>query len=94
VTSLLLLGLGGGATLVLALTFQSQRAGSAGDAAALAGMAQSIGYLIAATGPLLLGILHQSSNGWTLPLGLLVALSVAMAGAGYQAGRDRLVGAD
>ncbi|WP_228562648.1 hypothetical protein [Catenulispora rubra] len=54
-------------------------------------MAQSIGYLIAATGPLLLGILHQSTNGWTLPLGLLVALSVLMAGAGYEAGRDRLV---
>ncbi|MEK8169217.1 hypothetical protein NKH77_03675 [Streptomyces sp. M19] len=37
--------------LVLALTFQSQRAGSSGEAAALAGMAQSIGYLVAAAGP-------------------------------------------
>ncbi|MEU9796299.1 hypothetical protein AB0E27_38065 [Streptomyces sparsogenes] len=46
-----LLGLGGGACLVLALTFQSQRAGSSGEAAALAGMAQSIGYLVAAAGP-------------------------------------------
>ncbi|MFK8843900.1 MFS transporter [Streptomyces sp. Ac-502] len=46
-----LLGLGGGACLVLALTFQSERAGSSGEAAALAGMAQSIGYLVAAAGP-------------------------------------------
>ncbi|WP_194924819.1 CynX/NimT family MFS transporter [Catenulispora pinisilvae] len=85
-----LLGLGGGTTLVLALTFQSQRARSAGDAAALAGMAQSIGYLIAATGPLLLGVLHHGGQGWTLPLSLLVVVSVVMAGAGYGAGRDRL----
>ncbi|WP_439680711.1 CynX/NimT family MFS transporter [Embleya sp. MST-111070] len=86
-----LLGLGGGVCLVLALTFQSQRAGSAGEVAALAGMAQSIGYLVAASGPLLLGILHDATNSWTLPLVVLVVLCVAMAGAGYGAGRDRQV---
>ncbi|WP_235619195.1 CynX/NimT family MFS transporter [Embleya scabrispora] len=86
-----LLGLGTGVCLVLALTFQSQRAGSAGEVAALAGMAQSIGYLVAASGPLLLGILHDATNSWTLPLVVLVGLCVAMAGAGYGAGRDRLV---
>ncbi|MEU3542273.1 hypothetical protein AB0H90_25735, partial [Streptomyces paromomycinus] len=48
-------GLGGGACLVLALTFQSVRAGSSGEAAALAGMAQSVGCLVAAAGPLFLG---------------------------------------
>ncbi|MFI6350200.1 CynX/NimT family MFS transporter [Streptomyces sp. NPDC050560] len=87
-----LLGLGGGACLVLALTFQSQRAGSTGEAAALAGMAQSIGYVVAAAGPLLLGILHDGTGGWTLPLALLALFSAAMAGAGYGAGRDRQVG--
>ncbi|GCD95788.1 CynX/NimT family MFS transporter [Embleya hyalina] len=86
-----LLGLGGGVCLVLALTFQSQRAGSAGEVAALAGMAQSIGYLVAASGPLLLGILHDATNSWTLPLVVLVVLCVAMAAAGYGAGRDRQV---
>ncbi|MFE3200239.1 CynX/NimT family MFS transporter [Embleya sp. NPDC055664] len=86
-----LLGLGGGVCLVLALTFQSQRAGSAGEVAALAGMAQSIGYLVAASGPLLLGILHDATNSWTLPLVVLIVLCVAMAGAGYGAGRDRQV---
>ncbi|MFE2379378.1 CynX/NimT family MFS transporter [Streptomyces sp. NPDC059398] len=86
-----LLGLGGGACLVLALTFQSQRAGTSGEAAALAGMAQSIGYLVAAAGPLLLGILHDITSSWTLPLVALVVLSLAMTGAGYGAGRDRHV---
>ncbi|WP_241844956.1 CynX/NimT family MFS transporter [Streptomyces silvensis] len=86
-----LLGVGGGVCLVLALTFQSERAGSAGEAAALAGMAQSVGYLVAAAGPLLLGILHSSTSSWTLPLVVLLVLSVAMVGAGYGAGRDRHV---
>ncbi|MER5889435.1 MFS transporter [Streptomyces sp. NPDC001941] len=84
-----LLGIGGGACLVLALTFQSQRAGSAGEAAALAGMAQSIGYLVAAAGPLLLGILHDTTRGWTLPLGVLAAIGLATAVAGHGAGQDR-----
>ncbi|MEU7150940.1 MFS transporter [Streptomyces sp. NPDC045456] len=91
VLACILLGLGGGACLVLALTFQSERAGSPGEAAALAGMAQSVGYLVAAAGPLLLGILHDSTDSWTLPLVLLVVLGIAMAGAGYGAGRNRQV---
>ncbi|WP_234434445.1 CynX/NimT family MFS transporter [Streptomyces sp. NRRL F-5126] len=86
-----LLGLGGGACLVLALTFQSERAAGHGEAAALAGMAQSIGYLVAAAGPLLLGILHDTTSSWTLPIMLLIVLSLAMASAGYGAGRDRHV---
>lgn len=86
-----LLGLGGGVCLVLALSFQSERAGSSGEAAALAGMAQSIGYLVAAAGPLLLGVLHDATDSWTLPLTLLVVLGLVMAGAGYGAGRDRQV---
>lgn len=51
-------------------------------------MAQSIGYLIAAAGPLLLGILHDTTNSWALPLMVLVVLGFAMAGAGYGAGRN------
>lgn len=84
-----LLGLGGGACLVLALTFQSQRADSSAEAAALAGMAQSIGYLVAAAGPLLLGILHDTTHSWTLPLTALAALGLATAAAGHGAGQDR-----
>jgi len=86
-----LLGLGGGACLVLALAFQSERSAGHGEAAALAGMAQSIGYLVAAAGPLLLGILHDTTGSWTLPLVVLIVLSLAMASAGYGAGRNRHV---
>ncbi|MEV0261628.1 MFS transporter [Streptomyces sp. NPDC050617] len=86
-----LLGLGAGPCLVLALSFQSERAGSSGEAAALAGMAQSIGYLVAAAGPLLLGILHDATSAWTVPLVLLVVLGALMAIAGHGAGQDRQV---
>lgn len=91
VVACVLLGIGGGACLVLALSFQSQRADGASGAAALAGMAQSVGYLIAAGGPLLLGILHDATGGWTVSLVLLVSLSGVMAIFGYYSGRDRHV---
>ncbi|WP_433574598.1 CynX/NimT family MFS transporter [Nocardia brasiliensis] len=86
-----LLGLGAGVCLVLALTFQSQRATGPRETTALAGMAQSIGYLVAAAGPLLLGILHDATASWTGALILLTVLSLLMAAAGYGAGRDRHV---
>jgi CP family cyanate transporter-like MFS transporter len=88
VVSSVLTGLGGGACLVLALTFQGQRAADASQAAALASMAQSVGYLVAAVGPLLLGALHDLTGGWTLPLVLLVTLTLAQAVVGAGAGRD------
>lgn len=46
---------------------------------------------MAAAGPLLLGIMHDATDSWALPLGVLAALSLAMASAGYGAGRDRHV---
>lgn len=88
VVSSVLTGLGGGACLVLALAFQGQRAANASQAAALASMAQSVGYLVAAVGPLLLGALHDLTGGWTLPLLLLVALTLGQAAVGAGAGRD------
>ncbi len=89
-----LLGLGSGICLVLALSFQSQRATGPRETTALAGMAQSIGYLVAAAGPLVLGILHDATGSWSGALVALTALSVVMIFTGYGAGRDRHVRAD
>ncbi|MEY9892022.1 CP family cyanate transporter-like MFS transporter [Catenulispora sp. MAP5-51] len=88
VVSCVLLGLGSGATLVLALTFQGQRAAEGPQAAALAAMAQSVGYLVAAIGPLLLGALHGTTGGWVVPLTLLTGLAGVQAVIGIGAGRD------
>lgn len=55
ITWTLLFGFGSGATMILGLTFIGLRASSAHQAAALSGMAQSVGYLLAACGPPLMG---------------------------------------
>lgn len=82
-------GFGSGATMILGLTFIGLRASSAHQAAALSGMAQSVGYLLAACGPPLMGKVHDSSGDWHLPLIACALLSIVMALCGAFAGRDR-----
>jgi CP family cyanate transporter-like MFS transporter len=57
----------------------------------LSSFAQGVGYLIAIPGPILIGMLHERSGGWRLPLGLMVALMIPQLIAGFVAGRDRRV---
>ena len=82
-------GFGSGATMILGLTFIGLRASSAHQAAALSGMAQSIGYLLAACGPPVMGKIHDINHNWGLPLLAVALISLAMAWAGTCAGRDR-----
>ncbi|WP_228281642.1 CynX/NimT family MFS transporter [Rubrobacter marinus] len=83
-----LLGLGQGACFSLALTFFALRAPDPEHAAALSGMAQSVGYLLAASGPFLFGALRDATGAWTVPLTLLLALTVCLLIAGLGAARD------
>ncbi|EBX9094115.1 MFS transporter [Salmonella enterica subsp. enterica serovar Enteritidis] len=85
----LLFGFGSGATMILGLTFIGLRASSAHQAAALSGMAQSVGYLLAACGPPVMGKLHDASGSWYLPLSGVTVLAIIMAILGLYAGRDR-----
>ncbi|EBO3926601.1 CynX/NimT family MFS transporter [Salmonella enterica] len=85
----LLFGFGSGATMILGLTFIGLRASSAHQAAALSGMAQSVGYLLAACGPPVMGKLHDASGSWYLPLSGVTVLAIIMAIFGLYAGRDR-----
>ena len=85
------LGLGQGGALGLALMFMSVRAPDGAHAARLSGMAQSIGYTVAASGPFAMGALHDLTGSWTVPFLVLIALFVPQAVAGMLAGRDRLV---
>ena len=87
-----LLGLGQGACFSLALTLFALRAADPGQAAALSGMAQSFGYLLAALGPPLFGALRDWTGGWTLSLALLLGITACLLAAGLGAGRDARVG--
>ncbi|MER5332346.1 MFS transporter [Micromonospora sp. NPDC002717] len=83
-----LLAIGQGA-FPLILTVIGLRARTAEGTVALSAFAQSTGYVIAALGPLLVGILYEATGGWTAPIGfLLVALAVQTA-AGLVIARPR-----
>jgi len=76
----------------LALAFFALRAANTQQAAALSGMAQSVGYGIAATGPVLFGALHDLTHGWAAPLGMLAVCATLQAFVGWSAGRKAHVG--
>lgn len=88
----LLLGGGLGAGFTLTLTLMVLRAPDARHAAALSGMAQSVGYLLAAAGPVAVGALHDLTGGWTVPVAVLLALSVPGTVTALGASRARFVG--
>jgi CP family cyanate transporter-like MFS transporter len=85
------LGLGQGMTLSLALGYIIARAPDGNHAAHLSTMAQSIGYMLAAVGPLLVGALHGETGSWMLPLLLLSALLLPLTLTGLVASRPRYV---
>lgn len=87
-TVLLGVGLGGG--FPLALTLVVLRARSVRDAADLSGMAQGVGFLLAATGPLGVGALHAATGSWRPGLVMLLVVAVLRR---LGAGRARHVGA-
>jgi len=86
-----LAGMGGGATIVLALSFFGLRTTDHTQAAELSGMAQCVGYLFAATGPILVGALHDHTGSWTPAMILVVVLATILIGIGYLAGRNRVI---
>lgn len=86
-----LAGLSTGASIGMSLTLMAQRARNHRAAAALSGMAQSIGYVIAALGPVLFGALHTLSGGWVVPLLLLLVTFAGLGVIGVAVGRERYV---
>jgi CP family cyanate transporter-like MFS transporter len=75
----------------MALAVIALRSRNAEDTAQLSGMTQGFGYLIAATGPFLFGLLHDVSHGWTLPWAVFLAVYAVQLVAGALAGRNRYV---
>jgi MFS transporter, CP family, cyanate transporter len=86
-----LLGLGGGGSVVLALASVSARSADGSGAVALSGMAQAVGYALAAVGPIVFGALHSVSGSWVRPLALLTTIAVVQLIPAWTSHRDATV---
>lgn len=76
----------------MALTLIGLRSPSPQVAAQLSGMVQTIGYLVGGiAGPLLLGLLHGATDGWTVSLVLLAAFTLPELVLGLRSSRDKAV---
>ena len=82
-----LLGLTLGGTFGLSLLFIILRSKDAESATELSGMAQSIGYFVAATGPIIFGSIYDLTGNWTYPFILLFVLCFLKLVVGMGAGK-------
>ncbi|WP_322097553.1 MFS transporter [Nakamurella alba] len=85
-------GLGSGASLVVALSLISIRGRDQHDATRLSGMAQSLGYLLAAAGPIVAGSLAEATGSWTATLVAVLVAAVLQLGVAIGAGRPERSG--
>ncbi len=90
---MVLAGIGGG-MFPLSLTLIGYRTTSAQMTASLSAFAQSIGYVIAASGPLLFGVLHGATGTWTASFGVLWAAVILATITGWLASAPRTVDDD
>lgn len=83
----------GAATLLfpLVLMLINLRARTPEGTVALSGVVQGVGYAIAALFPFGLGLLHEATGGWIIPLGLLALLMLVAFPAGVIASRRETV---
>ena len=72
-----LLGLGVGGMFALALTLLVKLAPTPAAAASLSGMALLVGYLLAATGPVLAGALYDAAGSYRVPFLVLAGIGAA-----------------
>ena len=85
-----LIGVGSGA-FPLALTMIGLRTRTPEATVALSAFAQSVGYLLAGCGPLLVGVLHGATGGWGWVFVLLFIDLTVMAVAGWHVACPRYV---
>jgi MFS transporter, CP family, cyanate transporter len=87
----LLYGLGTALAFPLAMVLMLLRSRDVAATGRLSAASQSAGYLIAAAGPLGIGLLRDATGGWTVALWVLLAALVAQTAVGLGAARPRLV---
>nr|WP_308192929.1 MFS transporter [Mycobacterium sp. PSTR-4-N] len=79
---------GPGASISLALLFMVLRSTSTDQTSQVSGMAQSVGYGVAAVGPVAIGALHDVTGSWTVAMTVLALALVPQAVSALWAARD------
>lgn len=75
----------------LALVLINLRTRTHAGAVALSSFVQGIGYTLGALGPLVFGLLHELSGGWTWPMAFLLVTALAVLVAGAVIGRPHML---
>lgn len=91
IISVILMGIGLGLAFPLVTMFFVLRTRSTAEAAKLSGMAQSVGYLLAALGPPVFGGLYSFTGHWDIPLILLMVVTVCLLVVGLGSAKNRYV---
>ncbi|QCQ91961.1 CynX/NimT family MFS transporter [Rhodococcus sp. SGAir0479] len=81
----------GPSTFPMSLTLINLRTRTHAGSAALSGFTQGIGYTVACVGPLLFGVLHESTGGWGAPFALLGVAVVVVLISAWAACKPRML---
>jgi CP family cyanate transporter-like MFS transporter len=78
---------GGGLTVIFALVVRKAR--DAAENRRMSALVQGGGYTVAATGPFVLGVVHEASGEWTAPLAVVIGSILVLTVAGLLSSRER-----
>jgi MFS transporter, CP family, cyanate transporter len=78
---------GGGLTVIFALVVRKAR--DAAENRRMSALVQGGGYTVAATGPFVLGVVHEASGEWTAPLVVVIGSILVLTVAGLLSSRER-----
>ncbi|MFN1834145.1 CynX/NimT family MFS transporter [Balneola sp. MJW-20] len=87
----ILIGFSLGGSFGLALLFIVLRTNDTETTTELSGMSQSVGYLLAAFGPMMMGAFYDISGSWTIPLAMLLFIVMLKCFFGIYAGNDQKI---
>ncbi|WP_426427560.1 CynX/NimT family MFS transporter [Staphylococcus equorum] len=91
IVGIVIAGLAMGACFSLCMTFFSIRANTSEGSISLSGFGQSVGYLIAAIGPFLIGYLYDATGSWNSGVVALIVMSILIFIFGYPAAKNKVV---
>lgn len=91
IAAIICMAIGMGGSISLSIAFISLRSPNPARASELSGMSQSAGYLLAALGPFVTGLVFDIKSSWTMPLLIFIALIAFLTFCGLFASKNKTV---